>query len=473
MSWSNLSNLNRGSFNLTQSSGTFTVNNGYAVGSLDVYYNGIKLLNGTDYTATNGSTFTLTNTATSGDVVEYLGISAANINSNTSRGSMAASGGQTIFNIAGGYTVGNLDLFLNGLKLVNGDDYTATNGTSITLASPTSAGDTLEYIMYGLVVASNGLQKTGDTMTGNLTVGSGSNIQFSDAVIDNNALDISIANGRLTLESNVPVSTTDQTAKTILYYTPYNGNRICLYDNTTAKWQMYSFSQLSLNLSGLAANTNFDIFIYNNNGTLTLESTAWTSSTARSTSLSLQNGVYVRTGAINRRYLGTIRTTATIGQCEDSVTKRFVWNIYNKKDRQVRCYGPSTWTYATAAWRVFNGAAASSLDIEVVNGVVEDLLLADIGALVGFPGTTTTIYYVAMAEDATISPVTSTNRKIARASSLTGNIQIQLLSRFEHIVPLGFHYYYPIEYRESGGTATMFAGDAGSYWGGIIGVWRC
>lgn len=65
----------RGSFLLTTSSGTFTVDEGYTIGSLDVFLNGVKLSETAgDYTATNGSSFTLSETAPSGSIVEYLTI---------------------------------------------------------------------------------------------------------------------------------------------------------------------------------------------------------------------------------------------------------------------------------------------------------------------------------------------------------------------------------------------------------------
>lgn len=53
----------------------FTVTGGYAINNLDVYHNGVRLLNSQDYTATNGSTFTLSLPAVSGDVIEWLGYS--------------------------------------------------------------------------------------------------------------------------------------------------------------------------------------------------------------------------------------------------------------------------------------------------------------------------------------------------------------------------------------------------------------
>lgn len=54
---------------------TFTVTGGYSLNNLDVYHNGIKLLASGDYSATNGSTFSLIQPAVSGDVVEWMGYS--------------------------------------------------------------------------------------------------------------------------------------------------------------------------------------------------------------------------------------------------------------------------------------------------------------------------------------------------------------------------------------------------------------
>jgi hypothetical protein len=48
--------------------------------------------------------------------------------------------GQTSFNFSGGYRVGTINVFVNGVLLFPAD-YTATNGTSITFASALSSGD--------------------------------------------------------------------------------------------------------------------------------------------------------------------------------------------------------------------------------------------------------------------------------------------------------------------------------------------
>ena len=55
---------------------------------------------------------------------------------------------QTVFNIS--YIVNNIVVYLNGLKLIKGVDFTATNGTSVTLTSPVASGLYVEFQRYGV-----------------------------------------------------------------------------------------------------------------------------------------------------------------------------------------------------------------------------------------------------------------------------------------------------------------------------------
>lgn len=162
-----------------------------------------------------------------------------------------------------------------------------------------------------------------------------------------------VCDGRLTLASGTPVTTTDQTAKTTLYFTPYTGNRISLYDGT--RWVPYVFSELSYDLTGLAANKNYDAFVYDSAGTIYLDIVAWTNDSTRATALTTQDGVYVKTGDATWRYVGTWRATGTTGQCEDSVTSRFVWNMYNRVRRYLFRFENTTHNYAGNAYRAWNG----------------------------------------------------------------------------------------------------------------------
>ena len=193
-----------------------------------------------------------------------------------------------------------------------------------------------------------------------------------------------LCNGRLTLETGVPISTSDQADKVTLYFTPYMGDLIYIYDGTS--WVLHSFTELSLDISGFTASKPYDIFIYDNAGTLTLEGLVWTNATTRATALTTQNGVYVLTDATNKRYLGTIYMDAA-SKCQDTENKRYLWNYYNRKDRKAKkTCGGSGHTYNTASWRYFNNDAANSLSF--ICGLKEDMLSFQVGGRINPSGGT-------------------------------------------------------------------------------------
>ena len=178
-----------------------------------------------------------------------------------------------------------------------------------------------------------------------------------------------LCDGRLTLTTAVPVTTADVTAATTVYFTPYKGSQIALYDGS-ANWTVYAFTEVSVAVPS-NTNTPFDIFAYDSSG-LTLEAVAWTNDTTRATALTKQDGIYVKTGATNKRYLGTGRTTGSSGQTESSALKRFLWNYYHRVERPlVVRESTDTWSYTTAAtWRSVNNSTANR--VEFVIGVAED-----------------------------------------------------------------------------------------------------
>lgn len=81
----------------------------------------------------------------------------------------ATSDGQTVFTI--GYTVGTSYFYFNGV-LLNNADITATNGTSVTLASGTGvvAGHILKVISFSIIGLAGALPLTGGTITGNVEI---------------------------------------------------------------------------------------------------------------------------------------------------------------------------------------------------------------------------------------------------------------------------------------------------------------
>jgi hypothetical protein len=79
--------------------------------------------------------------------------------------SFIATESQTVFTPTGGYIVNYIDVYYNGVKLVNGDDYVATNGTSVTLTVAANAGDTIETMVY-MPVSLTDTYRTGEVDAG-------------------------------------------------------------------------------------------------------------------------------------------------------------------------------------------------------------------------------------------------------------------------------------------------------------------
>jgi len=104
------------------------------------------------------------------------------VNGTSERTTYTATAGQTVFSAT--YDTGYIDVYLNGVKLLVGTDFTATNGTSITLASGASVNDVVDIVAYGTFALADHYTRTasdaryvnvaGDTMTGNLGIGTSS-----------------------------------------------------------------------------------------------------------------------------------------------------------------------------------------------------------------------------------------------------------------------------------------------------------
>jgi hypothetical protein len=173
--------------------------------------------------------------------------------------------------------------------------------------------------------------------------------------------------GRLTLESGVPVSITDQTAKTTVYYTPYVSNIIVLWDGN--RWQPVTFAETSLALGTLTASKLYDVFGYLSGGALALEMLVWTNDTTRATAVTLQDGRYCKSGAKDRLYLGTFYTASTT-TTEDSVVKRYLYSHHNQALKQGVKISATSHTYTTGTWRIWGGDSANCIDFIVGVGPV-------------------------------------------------------------------------------------------------------
>ena len=316
----------------------------------------------------------------------------------------------------------------------------------------------------GGVLIGNGtgaVQATSAGTAGQVLTSNGAGVDPTFQTASGGTIDNGVQNFRLTLVSGTPVMTTDQTAKTTIYLTPYTGNRIALYDGSSA-WSVITSAEVSLSLSGYTANKNYDIWAYNNSGTLTLDSTVWTDDTTRATALAYQDGVLVKSGTTTRRYVGTIRITGTTGQTEFTIAptaalggtnnKLFVWNYYNRVPvTAVSRDSTDSWTYAGAAWRSANNSTSNR--VSFVIGVAEHPIdaLYNVVAL-GYNN----FAYTGVGYDITyaISGAPGINGIFTGTNSVAGNA----ISQYAVIPSAGLHYVQAVE-NGNGSASNTYYGD--------------
>ena len=133
--------------------------------------------------------------------------------------SVTATASQTLFTVTGGYRINQLAVFRNGVRLVDSTDYTARDGSTVTLLSPATEGDTLEFQIFDDFRVADAIVSAAanQTIDGNLTVtgtftGAAIGIQSAGTVVgtaktlnfvgtgntfavNGNTIDISIAGG--------------------------------------------------------------------------------------------------------------------------------------------------------------------------------------------------------------------------------------------------------------------------------------
>ena len=71
----------------------------------------------------------------------------SSVNGTSDRETYTATSGQTSFTAT--YDPGYVDVYLNGIKLLAGTDFTANSGTAIVLTTGATTGDIVDIVAYG------------------------------------------------------------------------------------------------------------------------------------------------------------------------------------------------------------------------------------------------------------------------------------------------------------------------------------
>jgi len=94
----------------------------------------------------------------------------SSVNGTANRVVYTATAGQQTF--AATYDAGYVDVYLNGVKLIAGTDFTATSGSSVVLATGAALNDTVDIVGYGTFnLLSTGINDLTDVNTSGITNG--------------------------------------------------------------------------------------------------------------------------------------------------------------------------------------------------------------------------------------------------------------------------------------------------------------
>ncbi len=299
--------------------------------------------------------------------------------------------------------------------------------------------------------------------------------------------------GRLTLTSGVPVLTGDVTAATAVYYTPYIGLLVPIYNGISFVPQsIVTELQLTLTSSSVASNI-YDFFIFSNSGVITLGTgPSWSAGTAGSitagscargtgaggTALTRIQGILTNTVSMTIRYgNGTTTTTVSANQATyvgsmfvdgtngqvsclmsyGQSRKWGIWNAYNRVPLTLKAGdATSSWSYNSGTLRPSNNSTANS--IAVFSGLSEEFYTLSFTQQINYQntGATAGVGTVCIGWNSTNSS-SGLEGLVSDVSAAAGlNIFGTPSARFIQPPSLGLNVVTSLEYNASGLGATYY-----------------
>ena len=275
-----------------------------------------------------------------------------------------------------------------------------------------------------------------------------------------------VMGGRLTVYPGAPVSPENSESPT-LYYSPFKGNTVVLYDTVSSLWYPLAFSEISISLSGVSSGKTKDVFVYDNAGTLALElGSDWTNDTTRATALAYTDGVPHKSGDATRRYVGTIYAY-TPGTVADAPHLRHLWNCYNRIPKAMLLkIATGSWAYTLATIRQANASATNQLDFVV--GLDEDLVSADYLAISVNSGSNLRSCMVGL--DSSTTKAADSVSGVAKVADT-----VQMTARYKGRPGVGRHTLKALEQSTAAGTCTWYGdlSDNTKFQAGMVGEVLC
>ena len=172
--------------------------------------------------------------------------------------SATATGGQTSFSISGGYTINNISVYRNGVRLSNADDFTAGDGSTVSLNVAADPGDRLDFHIFDKFSVASAIVGAASTQTisGNLAL---TGELYVDDFIPTqlNVTGVSTYGGNVDINANayVGAAITMYASAGIVSATSFygDGSNLSGIDATTVK-DSNSVTRLSGTTSGISIN---------------------------------------------------------------------------------------------------------------------------------------------------------------------------------------------------------------------------
>lgn len=209
----------RQSYNVSGTQSSFTVTGGYDIGFLDVYHNGVRLVVGVDYTASDGSGFTLTTAAQNDDIVEAISfVTSEYYTLNGIVNDLVVSGNASI---GGNAYITGITTVLGSLNVIGGGNFSTTGigtfgslniGSALNVPSLNVSGITTLGNKVKVGVGTTALIVEGNArITGILTIGT------SSITLDGSSNEIKIGTGITISSSGITGSASSVTSAGTAY----------------------------------------------------------------------------------------------------------------------------------------------------------------------------------------------------------------------------------------------------------------